>query len=296
MNFIDKLLLIGNPQELGYAGIFELLIQMHITFGVITLVTGTLILGLRKGTLNHKKIGKVFVIAMLGNFLLGVPLGTAGQLLVGEPADIMTAVGAMFVGTLAYSGYRWAQAGATPIVWYDKAMWGVQVLTAGLYFYVALLMVAGTSLLGLTALTMAGDQATIFDNSFDLLKEDAYLVGTTSGTVFAYIISETFVTPLFLSVLLIWFSYKDWERFQGTKKIARAERIQQHLTRLLVTYGATITAVMLNANWTSFWVDWTLPAVVALGVSAYYFIYGYQRKTLSRIRPQVSVWWTKVVG
>ena len=75
MEFIDKVLKIASPQELGYVGAFEFLIQFHILFGLTSLITGVAILALTKGSASLKRIGRVFVIVMLGNFLLGVPLG-----------------------------------------------------------------------------------------------------------------------------------------------------------------------------------------------------------------------------
>ena len=148
MPLIEKLLQIGSPQNLGYEGIFKLLIQLHISFGLVSLVTGFTILALSKGTPNHKKVGRVFVGVMLGNFMLGVPLGSLGQLMVGEPASFMTVIGAIFVGAATFSGYRLAKVGAGARAWYDKAALGLQMFAAACYFYVAALMVAGRSLFG----------------------------------------------------------------------------------------------------------------------------------------------------
>jgi len=279
VEFIEKLMLLPYPQELGYVGIFELLIQFHISFGLISLITGSAILALTKGSRNHKMIGRVFVVVMMGNFMLGVPLGSFGQLVVGEPASVMTVVGALFVGAVTFSGYRVAKAGANAGAWYDKAMLALQLLAALLYLYVALLMIFGTSLLGLTALTMEGQQFTLLDNKFYLFEDNVQLVSTTGGTVFAIIICENFLTPLFLSALAFWLSYQDWIRIMGTKKIPRTEIIQQHLTRLLLIFSVAITAVLLNANLISFWLDWSLPLVCALGLALYFKVYGYNRRS-----------------
>ena len=289
MEFIEKLLKFTNPQDLGYAGIFEYLIQFHITFGLISLITGTLILALRKGDANHKKVGRVFVIVMLGNFLLGVPLGSLGQLLVGEPASFMTVVGALFVGTATFSGYRLAKAGVGAHMWYDKGMLGLQIFTSLGYFYLAVLMVAGGSVLGLTALTESTAEQFVFaDNSFLMFELGVALVSTTGGTVFAIIAAENFATPLFLSLVVGWFSYQDWMRIFGKSPIERQEIIQQHLARLLVMYGAAVGAVLLNTSWLSLAVCWTFPTAIALAASFYYRRVGYRRRTRTRTRTSTS--------
>jgi hypothetical protein len=282
VEFIDKVLMLASPRELGYEGIFETLIQFHITFGLISLIAGTTILAMTKGDSNHKKIGRVFVIAMLGNFLLGVPLGSLGQLLVGEPANFMTVIGAMFVGTVTYSGYRLAKKGSEATAWQDKSMLGLQIITASAYFYVAALMVVGTSLFGLTALTL--QEATQFaftDNRFYFFEMDVALVSTTGGTIFAVIASENFLTPLFLSAITIWFSVEDWKRIRGEVNLARAQIIQQHLTRLLVIFGAAISAVLLNTSWVSYAVCWSLPPFLALCLAGYIRRTGHRRQAVS---------------
>ena len=288
MEFIEKLMKLPNPQALGYEGIFEFLIQIHITFGLIALITGSVILALRKGSQNHKKIGRVFVVVMLGNFLLGVPLGTLGQLLVGEPANVMTVIGAMLVGTVTFSGYRLAKAKANARAWYDKVMLGIQILTAGLYSYFAALTAIGTDLLGLTSLTLEEAQFTLADNSFDIFGQSVQLISTTGGFVFAIMISENFVTPLFLSAVLFWFSYEDWGRIMSTGKYAPPAIIHQHLTRLIVAFSATVTAVLLNISWLSFWVDWSFPTVCGLALASYYRVYGYKRHSRKSLNVKLA--------
>jgi hypothetical protein len=200
-------------------GISQLLVQIHITCGVISLITGAVVLSLTKGTKNHKKIGKIFVYAMMVKFPLGMPLGTYGQLALDEPANLMTAIGAMLVGTVTFSGYRLVQANAGDGIWYDKAMLGLQIFTAFLYFYLAILTVLGSDFLGLVALTNDAEQFTLFDNSFAIFTLDYILVGTAgspaNGTIFAVIASETFLCPLFLSGLLVWFSSKTGNALTG---------------------------------------------------------------------------------
>jgi hypothetical protein len=290
MEFIDKVLKLANPQELGYAGVFEFLIQFHILFGLVSLLTGTAILTLKKGNTTHKQIGRVFVIVMLGNFLLGVPLGSAGQLMVGEPANLMTVIGAIFVGAATFSGYRLAAAGVHATRWYDKGMLGLQIISALCYLYLATLMVIGTSLFGLTALTLSEAQQFSFsDNSFNIFQLNVALISTSSGNIFAIIASENFATPLFLGMIAVWFSYQDWIRVQGHTDIARSEIINQHLTRLLVVFGAAISAVLLNTSWVSYATCWSFPPLLALGLS-YYFRQRHvlHKPNLASIRPPLA--------
>lgn len=279
MELINKLLKVANPADLGYAGIFEYMIQFHISFGVIALITGTIILVMRKGTRNHKRIGRVFVAIMLGNFLLGVPLGSAGLLSVGRPAGFLTVIGALFVGCGTYSAYRLVTAGMNATAWYDKAMLGLQIFTASAYLYVAALMVIGTSLFGLTALnTQEAAQFVLSDNKFYLFEIDVALVSTVGGTIFGIIVSENFVTPLFLSAIVFWFSIEDWKRIAGGK-LDHTQIIHQHLTRLLVVFSAAIAAALLNTGWLSLAVCWSFPVGCALLLSLYYRHIGYRRPT-----------------
>jgi hypothetical protein len=277
VEFINKVLKVTSPHELGYEGIFEYLIQFHISFGLISLIAGTAILAMRKGSDNHKKIGRVFVAVMLGNFLLGVPLGSLGQLLVGEPASFMTVIGALFVGCATYSGYRLAKTGGDATAWYDKGMLGLQIFTASAYFYVAALMVAGTSLFGIMALnTQEAVQFMFSDNKFYLFEIDVALVATAGGTIFGIITSESFITPLFLSAIVFWLSIEDWKRIRGAK-LERTQIIHQHLTRLLLVFGAAISAVLLNTGQVSLAVCWSLPSACALLLSLYFRRNGYRR-------------------
>jgi hypothetical protein len=278
MEFVDKVLKLTNPQELGYVGVFEFLIQFHILFGLISLATGVAILTLRKGDASHKRIGRVFVIVMLGNFLLGVPLGSVGQLIVGEPANLMTVIGALFVGAATFSGFRLAAAGVNARRWFDKGMLGIQIISAVCYFYLAALMVVGTSLLGLMALRLSDAQQFLFmDNRFNLFELDVALVSTSGGTVFAIIASENFTTPLFLGMIATWFSYQDWLRIQGNTTIVRSEIINQHLTRLLIVFSAAISGVLLNTSWLSYSMCWSVPPALALGLSVFYCLGSVQR-------------------
>jgi uncharacterized membrane protein len=290
VEFIDKILKVTNPRELGYEGVFEYLIQFHISFGIIALITGTVILAMSKGTQNHKKVGRVFVAIMLGNFLLGVPLGSLGLLAVGRPAGFMTVIGALFVGCATYSGYRLAKAGVGATAWHDKAMLGLQIFTGSAYFYVAALMVVGTSLFGLTALnTQEAAQFMFSDNKFYLFETDVALVATAGGTIFGIIVSENFVTPLFLSAITFWFSIEDWQRIRGAK-LARTQIIHQHLTRLLTVYSAAISAVLLNTGQVSLAVCWALPVACALFLSLYYRRSGYRRaaKAIASTSPSTA--------
>ena len=124
MTLIEKILKLSNPEELGYAGIFGFLIQTHIVLGLLTLVTASIVLVMTKGTALHKRVGLVVVIALMANFLLGVPLGTFGRMANGLEANLLTSVGAVYVGVLAFSGFRLAQAGALARGWLDKTFWG----------------------------------------------------------------------------------------------------------------------------------------------------------------------------
>jgi uncharacterized membrane protein len=276
MKFIEKLAKLLNPEALGYAGVFEQFVQVHIIFGLISLISGIAILILNKGTLTHKRIGRIFVGVMLGSFLLGVPLGSLGQLTVGEPANFMTVIGAILVGGVTYSGFRLARAGVSATAWHDKAALGIIGLAGLGYFYVAALLVAGTNLFGLGAFSLTGEPFTLLDNKFNIAGQGVVLVGTSIESIFAVIISENFVTPLFLGSVAAWFVYQDWHRIRGTKSYARPRIIEQHYTRLLVVFSAAISAVLLNIEWLSFWLCWGLPSACAL---IFVFFYGAPGRT-----------------
>jgi hypothetical protein len=158
-------------------------------------------------------------------------------------------------------------------------MLGLQIFTASAYFYVGALMVVGTSLFGLTALnTQEAAQFMFSDNKFYFFEMDVALVSTAGGTIFGIITSENFVTPLFLSAIVFWFSIEDWKRIRGAK-LERTQIIHQHLTRLLMVFGAAISAVLLNSAWVSLAVCWSLPSACALLLSLYYRRTGYRRAT-----------------
>jgi hypothetical protein len=213
---------------------------------------------------------------------VGVPLGSVGQLVVGEPANLTTVIGAIFIGATTFSGYRLASAGVNARKWYDKSMLLMQVISALGYLCLAVLMVAGTSFLGLMALTLQDARQFIFaDNSFFLFEMNVALVSTSSGTVFAIIASENFATPLFLAMIAAWFSYQDWVRIRGNSVIARSEIINQHLTRLLIVFSAAISGVLLNTSWLSFSTCWSFPPLLALGLSLYF------RQTSKERKPDV---------
>lgn len=79
-------------------------------------------------------------------------------------------------------------------------------------------MVVSTSLFRLTALnTQEAAQFTFSDNKFYLFEVDVALVSTAGGTIFGNIVSENFVTPLFLSAIVFWFSIENWKRIRGAK-------------------------------------------------------------------------------
>jgi uncharacterized membrane protein len=271
MELVKKILLLGDPQALGYQGVFELMIQFHVSFGLMSLIAGTVILALSKGTQTHRTIGRIFVVLMLCNFLLGVPLGTIGQLMAGRPANLMTAIGAMFVGTVVFSGYRLASAGVAARAWYDKAMLAFQVFVASLYLYLVVLMILGDSLFGFSVYADFEGKPFLFgDNRYPLFAMHPVAFGTAGGTMFAYVASESFIAPLFYVGLTAWLSRQDWSRVRGTANLTQGQVVGQHFTRMLLAFAGSVTAVLLNTGWLSFAMCWLLPLVSALALSAWF--------------------------
>ena len=285
MTLIEKILKLSNPEELGYAGIFGFLIQTHIVLGLLTLVTASIVLVMTKGTALHKRVGLVVVIALMANFLLGVPLGTFGRMANGLEANLLTSVGAVYVGVLAFSGFRLAQAGALARGWLDKTFWGLQILTTVVYGYLALLMVMGTGFLGLKAVTYENEQLTLGNNTFPVFEAGAHLVKTTDGQLVGMIASENFVSPLVYGLILGWFAIQDWGRISERRTYSRTEIIHQHLSRVLVAFSGAVVAALLNVDWLSVWLNWTIPAIAALGLAAYFRVYGYKQPAPRRLDP-----------
>ena len=187
MNIIDKILLLGSPDQLGYRDIFEYVAQIHIVLGIIAVTTGTLILALTKGNRNHKRIGKIFVGAMMGTAILAVPFGVGSNFYNGDEANILTAFGGWVVAALTFTSYRMFETGAGNVAWYDKAMLGFTIFTAILFGYLTLLMVVGTDLFGLTVRTTSNEQFTLLANTYPLLERDVVLLSTTGGNIFGMI-------------------------------------------------------------------------------------------------------------
>ena len=102
--------------------------------------------------------------------MLAVPLGTIGRIARGLEANLLTTLGAVFVGVLTFSGFRVAQAGALTQGSIDKACLGLQVLATALCGYITLLMVTGSDLLGLQAVTYDNEQFTLSSNTFPLFE------------------------------------------------------------------------------------------------------------------------------
>lgn len=263
--FLTKFYAIVDPEMLDYVGVFKPMIQAHISFGAIALITGLVVLVSTKGNAAHKKVGLVFVAAMLGNFLLGTVLGSAGQVAGGAPPNILTFLGSFLIGTLTFSGYRLVSVrGSTARGWADKAMLTLQILTSIAYFYVALLMVVGTDLFGLMAVTPWGQEQFLFaDNSYSLTGGRFRLIQTTGGTILAVIISENFISALLSGSFLAWFAFEDWVRIIGPESpYDRIKSVKQHFARLITVFAGGVTAASLNMELVSYWVSWTFPYLI----------------------------------
>ena len=260
--FLRKFYAIVDPEMLDYVGVFKPMIQAHISFGAIALITGLMILVSAKGNALHKKIGLVFVAVMIGNFLLGTVLESIGQVAGGAPPNILTFLGSFLIGTLTFSGYRLVSLrGSVARGWADKAMLTLQILTCIAYFYVALLMVVGTDLFSLMAVTPWGqEQFTFADNSYSLTGGRFRLIQTAGGTVVAVIISENFISALLSGSFLAWFAFEDWTRIMGPEQpYDRVKSIKQHFARLITVFAGGVTAASLNMELVSYWVSWTFP-------------------------------------
>ena len=279
MTLIEKILNLPNPEELGagYAGIFSYLIQVHIVMGLISLLAGGIVLVMTKGTAIHKRIGLVAVTALMINFVLGVPLGTLARISSGAPANLLTAIGAVYVGVLTYSGFRLARKGAMARSWIDKAFWVVQVLTAIVYGYITVLMVTGTPLLGLIAVTVEGKPLTLALNTYPAFEASAHVVATTGGKAFGIIASENFISPALYGLILAWFAIQDWGRISGRRTYSREQIIHGHVSRVLLGFSGAVVAALLNLDWFSIWLNWTIPAVAALGLAAYFRVFGFRQ-------------------
>lgn len=271
--FLSKFYAIIDPEILAYVGIFKPMIQMHISFGAIALIAGTVILASIKGSIIHKKIGIVFVAVMIGNFLLGTMLGSVGQVARGAPPNILTFLGSFLIGTLTFSGYRLVNVkGEAARGWPDKTMLLLQIVVSAAYFYIALLMVIGTDLFGLMAVTPWNlDQFALSNNRFGLTEGRLSLIQTTNGMILAVIISENFLAALLSGSLLAWFAFEDWARIMGPKlPYDRIKSIKQHFARLITVFAGGVTAASLNLELVSFWVSWTVPYLLGF-VLIYYF-------------------------
>ena len=263
--FLAKFYAIVDPGMLDYVGVFKPMIQAHISFGAIALITGLVVLISTKGSAVHKKIGLLFVAAMIGNFLLGTVLGSAGQVAGGAPPNILTFLGSFLIGTLTFSGYRLVSVrGSTARGWADKAMLAFQILTSIAYFYVALLMVVGTDLFGLMAVTPWGQEQFLFvDNSYSFTGGRFRLIQTTGGTILAVIISENFISALLSGSFLAWFAFEDWVRIIGPESpYDRIKSVKQHFARLITVFAGGVTAASLNMELVSYWVSWTFPYLI----------------------------------
>jgi hypothetical protein len=271
--FLSKFYAIIDPEMLDYVGIFKPMIQIHISFGATALIAGMVILASTKGSVIHKKIGIVFVAVMIGNFLLGTMLGSIGQVARGAPPNILTFLGSFLIGTLTFSGYRLVNVrGEAARGLPDKAMLLLQIVTSAVYFYVALLMVIGTDLFGLMAVTRWDLEQYVFSNNkYELMDSGFSLIQTTGGMILAVIISENFSAALVNGSFLAWFAFEDWHRIMGPKlPYDRIKSVKQHFARLITVFAGGVTAASLNLELVSFWVSWTFPYLFGF-VLIYYF-------------------------
>ena len=271
--FLSKFYAIIDPEMLDYVGIFKPMIQIHISFGATALIAGMVILASTKGSVIHKKIGIVFVAVMIGNFLLGTMLGSIGQVARGTPPNILTFLGSFLIGTLTFSGYRLVNVrGEAARGLPDKAMLLLQIVTSAVYFYVALLMVIGTDLFGLMAVTRWDLEQYVFSNNkYELMDSGFSLIQTTGGMILAVIISENFLAALVNGSFLAWFAFEDWHRIMGPKlPYDRIKSVKQHFARLITVFAGGVTAASLNLELVSFWVSWTFPYLFGF-VLIYYF-------------------------
>ena len=99
--------------------------------------------------------------------------------------------------------------------------------------------------------------------------------------IIGVIASENFTAPLLYGLILAWFGIQDWGRISGKRTYSRSEIIHQHYSRLLVAYSLAVVAVLLNTAWMSIWLEWTIPTIAALGLAAYFRVYGYKQSSPS---------------
>jgi len=78
--------------------LFYILLAIHIAAGTVNLLTGIMVIVLRKGGRTHKRLGKVFFYAML------VVAASATAMALIHPNSFLLSIG-LFSAYLAYTGY-----------------------------------------------------------------------------------------------------------------------------------------------------------------------------------------------
>lgn len=286
MEFLRKVFLVYDPEAIGYFGIYKPMIQAHIIFGCVALISAIFILLTMKGNTRHKQVGRIFVYVTMGTFFLSQFLATTQELSTDAPVNIMTGLGGMFAGVVVWSGYRIFNTATGDVRWHDKAMVGVSLFAIAIYIYVILLMVTGSSLFGLAAFNVGETptQFTFSDNGYSLLNRQPVLVGTADGSIFAFIGSENWAGPLSGAMVLGYVSFRDWQRFSGRRTDSRMELIQQHYLRVLLAFAAALIAVLLNVELVALWLCWVLPVVAILLLCSYFNRFGFNKVKLGKPR------------
>lgn len=133
---------------------FDILLYIHVAGGGISLVTGLIILFLKKGNLLHKQLGRVFFYAMLSSSLVALPMSYL------HPNYFLFIIG-VFTAYMLLSGKRslvkksikdvspidWTLSGLMLIFSIAFLSLGVFQITRGIYFGLVFITFGGISLL-----------------------------------------------------------------------------------------------------------------------------------------------------
>lgn len=136
---------------------YQILLKLHIGIGVIALVSFWVTAVLRKGTSRHRRVGAVYLLAMLGILATAVPMAVFAFTRYNVPMGIFLLYLALVTGTAAWLAFRavrrrdafesYVALPYHPVAWLNLAA-GAAVLVLGIIERD--LVLQGMSLIGLS--------------------------------------------------------------------------------------------------------------------------------------------------
>ncbi|WP_367605735.1 hypothetical protein [Legionella sp. W05-934-2] len=103
--------------------IFNILLAIHIVFGLIAIVASLIALSSKKGASLHRRVGKLFMIAMLGIFITALPMSLMTN-------NWFLLCVALFSFYISLSGWRYAIRRYLPAQLWEKVISIIMILVS----------------------------------------------------------------------------------------------------------------------------------------------------------------------